>query len=231
MNDIAVVILNWNGRQFLELFLPIVVARSEDAQIWVVDNGSDDDSIQYLKQNFETVKVLTLDANYGYTGGYNRALQVIEAKYYLLLNSDIEVTDRWLEPMLEIMERDQNVAAVQPKVLSFAEKTRFEYAGASGGFIDFLGYPFCRGRFIGVATEVDKGQYDDAREIFWATGAALMVRGSHFKEIGGLDDTFFAHMEEIDLCWRLKRAGKKIMVEPKSVIYHVGGGRCRYGRR
>lgn len=224
MKDIAVVILNWNGRQFLELFLPIVVARSEDAQIWVVDNGSDDDSVEYLKKNFETVNVLTLDANYGYTGGYNRALEAIEAKYYVLLNSDIEVTNRWLEPMFEMMERDENVAAVQPKVLSFAEKTRFEYAGASGGFIDFLGYPFCRGRFIGVATEIDNGQYDDAREIFWATGAALMVRGSDFKKIGGLDDKFFAHMEEIDLCWRLKRAGKKIMVEPKSAIYHVGGG-------
>lgn len=224
MNDVAVVILNWNGRQFLELFLPIVVARSGDAKIWVVDNGSNDDSVNYLETNFKTVNLLKLDSNYGYTGGYNKALDAIEAKYYVLLNSDIEVCNGWLEPLYELMENDIEVAAVQPKILSFAEKNRFEYAGASGGFIDFLGYPFCRGRFIGTATEFDKGQYDDKREIFWATGAAFMVRGSYFKEIGGLDDNFFAHMEEIDLCWRLKRWGKKIMVEPKSVIFHVGGG-------
>lgn len=224
MKQIAVVILNWNGRQFLELFLPMVVQRSKGAAIWVVDNGSTDDSVEYLKANFEEVNLLVFDQNYGYTGGYNRALDKIESKYYVLLNSDIEVENGWLEPLFDIMESDLNIAAVQPKVLSFAQKDKFEYAGACGGFIDFLGYPFCRGRFIGVATEVDRGQYDDAREIFWATGAALMVRGSDYRKIGGLDENFFAHMEEIDMCWRLKRAGKKIMVQPKSVIYHVGGG-------
>lgn len=224
MNEIAVVILNWNGKQFLELFLPMVIERSDDANIWVVDNGSDDDSVTFLLQKFPTVNLLKLDSNYGYTGGYNRALDAIEAKYYVLLNSDIEVTQGWLRPLFTMMENDSDIAAVMPKILSFAQKDKFEYAGACGGFIDFLGYPFCRGRFIGVESEVDLGQYDDSREIFWATGAAFMVRGEDYKSLGGLDDNFFAHMEEIDLCWRMKRAGKKIMVEPKSIIYHVGGG-------
>jgi len=220
----AVVILNWNGKQFLEIFLGIIIARSPEAEIWVADNGSNDDSISFLKSNFADVHILEFDKNYGYTGGYNRAISEIDADYYVLLNSDIEVTEGWLQPLISMMSKDPDVAAIQPKVLSFAEKNRFEYAGASGGFIDILGYPFCRGRFIGQKTEIDNGQYNDSREIFWATGAALMVRGNLFKQYGGLDDNFFAHMEEIDLCWRLKRAGYKIMVEPKSYVYHVGGG-------
>lgn len=220
----AVVILNWNGRQFLDIFLKTVVERSAGAEIWVADNCSTDDSVDFLRRNFSDVHILQFERNLGYTGGYNRALAEIEADYYVLLNSDIEVADGWLKPMVDIMDGNPDVAAIQPKILSFAEKDRFEYAGASGGFIDMLGYPFCRGRFIGQKTEYDTGQYDDARDIFWATGAAMMVRGEIFHNIGGLDDNFFAHMEEIDLCWRMKRAGYRIMVEPKSVVYHVGGG-------
>jgi len=224
MSKTAVVILNWNGRQFLGIFLRMIVERSVGAEVWIADNGSTDGSIEYLTKNFPEVHLLQLDKNYGYTGGYNKALESIDADYYVLLNSDIEVTPGWLTPMISLMDENPKVAAVQPKILSFAEKDRFEYAGASGGFIDMLGYPFCRGRFIGQKTEYDKGQYDDAREIFWATGAAMMVRGSVFHSIGGLDENFFAHMEEIDLCWRMKRGGYKIMVEPSSVVYHVGGG-------
>lgn len=220
----AVVILNWNGRQFLEIFLPILIARTPSARLVVADNCSTDDSREYLRDNFPEVELLVLDDNYGFTGGYNRALAQVEAEYFVLLNSDIEVEQGWLEPLVEMMDRNSDVAAIQPKILSFAQKDRFEYAGASGGFIDALGYPFCRGRFIGVKTEVDRGQYDDSREVFWASGAALMIRSSLYREIGGLDENFFAHMEEIDLCWRLKRAGYRIMVEPRSVVYHIGGG-------
>lgn len=225
-NDVktAVVILNWNGRQFLEIFLPMLIQRTPQGQLWVVDNGSTDDSMPYLAATFPEVKTLLLDRNYGFTGGYNRALSQIQAQYYVLLNSDVEVTDNWLAPLVQMMDSDPTIAAIQPKILSFAEKTRFEYAGAAGGFIDCMGYPFCRGRFIGVATEYDKGQYDKAREIFWATGAAFMVRAETYKALGGLDENFFAHMEEIDLCWRIKRAGYKIMVNPQSAVYHVGGG-------
>ncbi len=223
-NNTAIVILNWNGRQFLELFLPQVILRSGECDVFVADNGSTDNSVQLLRNEFPSVKVIELKTNTGYTGGYNKALKLIDAKYYILLNSDIEVDENWTAPLIELMDGDPTIAAAQPKIRSFSEKHKFEYAGASGGFIDVLGYPFCRGRFIGPQVETDTGQYDDTREIFWATGAAMIVRADVYHELGGLDDNFFAHMEEIDLCWRFKRAGYKIMVCPQSVVYHVGGG-------
>ena len=227
MKSVAVVILNWNGREFLERFLGKVVERSGvegfETQVVVADNGSDDDSADFVARNFPAVQLIALDDNYGFTGGYNRALAAVAADYYVLLNSDIEVASGWLAPLVELMEGDPAIAAVQPKVKSFADREYFEYAGASGGFIDMLGYPFCRGRMIG-AGEKDTGQYDDTREIFWATGAAMAVRADLYHSTGGLDDRFFAHMEEIDLCWRMKRRGYRIMAAPASVVYHIGGG-------
>lgn len=228
MKKIAVVILNWNGVEFLERFLGSVVDNSvvEGAltEVVVADNGSTDGSVEWIRNNFaQRVTAIEFTENYGFTGGYNRALQQIEADYYLLLNSDIEVTPGYLCPLFEAMEKDSTIVAAQPKILSFHQPKMFEYAGASGGFLDTLGYPFCRGRLINCAEE-DKGQYDSQREIFWATGAAFFVRAKQYHQIGGLDDNFFAHMEEIDLCWRFKRSGFKVMVCPKSVVYHVGGG-------
>lgn len=228
MKKIAVVILNWNGVEFLKRFLSSVVDNSivEGAltEVVVADNGSKDGSVEWISDHFsDKVRIIQFTENYGFTGGYNRALQQVEADYYLLLNSDIEVSPSYLSPMFEAMEHDSTVVAAQPKILSFNEPTMFEYAGASGGFIDTLGYPFCRGRLINCA-EQDGGQYDSAREIFWATGAAFFVRAQQYHDMGGLDDNFFAHMEEIDLCWRFKRAGFKVMVYPQSVVYHVGGG-------
>lgn len=228
---LAVVILNWNGEEFLRSFLPGVVrlseAESTEVRVVVVDNASLDGSLAYLRSDFgKEVKIIELDANYGFTGGYNRGLAALDEEgydYFLLLNSDIEVTENWLEPLVETMRRDRTVAAVMPKIKSFSERDRFEYAGACGGFIDLLGYPFCRGRILN-RTEEDRGQYDTAREVFWTTGAAMLVRASVYRELGGLDDHLFAHMEEIDLCWRMKRKGWKCMVEPASVVYHVGGG-------
>lgn len=252
MSRVAVVILNWNGLEFLTRFLGDIVAYStlspvspsgsgsfSDSgcltdcgpmvEVVVADNGSTDGSLEYLESfnaqlsGAVSVRVIKLTENYGFSGGYNRALSQIDSDYYLLLNSDIQVTKGYLEPLFELMERREDVAAVMPKMLSLAQPTMFEYAGASGGFIDTLGYPFCRGRLINQ-TEVDGGQYDSEREIFWATGAAFFVRSADYWAVGGLDDLFFAHMEEIDLCWRLKRMGRKIMVAPSSVVYHVGGG-------
>lgn len=224
---VAVVILNWNGAEFLRRFLSSVVENStaEDAHVEVIvaDNGSTDDSLEWLKANMPQVRVIELPENYGFTGGYNRALRQVESDYYLLLNSDIEVTPQWLEPLVSAMEADKHIAAAMPKIKSWSEPTKFEYAGASGGFIDTLGYPFCRGRLVSI-TESDTGQYDTPREIFWATGAAMMVRASLYHSSGGLDENFFAHMEEIDLCWRLRRQGYSIAVVPQSVVYHVGAG-------
>lgn len=221
---VAVVILNWNGRRYLEKFLASVIAHSEAlAEVIVADNGSIDDSVDWMRMNFPEVRLLVMDANYGFTGGYNRALEMVDAEYYILLNSDIEVSRGWIEPLLRVMDECPTVAAVQPKILSYSYNDFFEYAGASGGFIDSLGYPFCRGRLIG-GCESDQAQYDTEREIFWATGAAMMVRASLYHNSGGLDENFFAHQEEIDLCWRLKRQGYKIMVAPSSVVYHVGAG-------
>lgn len=221
----AIVILNWNGAHYLRKFLPVVLRYTslQDVEVYVADNHSTDDSLLLLREKFEDVKVLLFDRNYGFAGGYNRALEQIEADYFVLLNSDVEVTPGWLEPMLEYLSQHPFVAACQPKILSYHQPTHFEHAGAAGGFIDFLGYPFCRGRILAV-TEEDKGQYDDVCDIFWATGACMLIRAKVFKQEGGFDDAFFAHMEEIDLCWRLKNRGYSIVCIPQSKVYHVGGG-------
>ena len=225
MKKVAVVILNYNGKKFLEKFLSIVIDNNANfSEIIVADNNSTDDSVEFMKNNFPNIRLILNDFNGGFATGYNIALRQIEADYYVLLNSDIEVTPHWIEPVIELMENDESIAACQPKILSYHDKTKFEYAGAAGGFIDKYGYPFCRGRLF-QNLETDKGQYDDdIKEIFWATGACLFVRSSIYHKIGGLDDDFFAHMEEIDLCWRLKNAGYKIMYCPDSKIYHIGGG-------
>ena len=220
---IAVVILNYNGRNFIQQFLPSVLASSYvNKEIIVADNCSTDDSPDVLKQ-FSNIKILMLDKNYGFAEGYNQALQKISADYYALLNSDVEVTPQWIEPIIQLMESDKKIAACQPKILSYKEKEFFEYAGAAGGWLDTLGYPFSRGRIFDEH-EKDLGQYNDNAEIFWATGAAMFLRASVFHEVNGFDNFFFAHMEEIDLCWRLQLAGYKIMCCPASVVYHVGGG-------
>jgi hypothetical protein len=220
---IAVVVLNWNGKAWLEKFLPTLVKHSQEATVFVADNASTDDSVSFVRDNFPTVKIIVNATNGGYAKGYNDALKQIDAEYYVLINSDIEVTTGWLSPIINLMDSEKQIAACQPKLLDYNNKTKFEYAGASGGFIDNLGYPFCRGRIFD-SLEEDNGQYNDAIEVFWATGACLFVRATHFNDLGGLDEDFFAHQEEIDLCWRLKNKGYKIMVQPKSVVYHVGGG-------
>lgn len=227
---IAVVILNWNGRNFLEKFLPSVVERSCGAKVVVADNGSTDDSVELVEEHFSSsVEIVRLEHNYGFAEGYNLALEEVKRRfegkcdYYVLLNSDVDVAPNWLEPIEELFKSDSNIAAVQPKILSFGRHTHFEYAGASGGFLDTLGYPFCRGRLINECEE-DLGQYDDVREIFWASGAALAIRAEVYHRAGGLDSLFFAHMEEIDLCWRVRRMGYSIKVCPQSVVFHVGAG-------
>ena len=212
----AVVVLNWNGKAWLEKFLPTLVKYSQDASVFIADNGSTDDSVSFVKESFPKVKLIINKTNGGYAKGYNDALKQISAEYFVLINSDIEVSENWLSPIITLMDTNTTIAACQPKLLDYNNKTKFEYAGASGGFIDNLGYPFCRGRIFNDLEE-DKGQYNDAIEVFWATGACLFVRASHFWEVGGLDQDFFAHQEEIDLCWRLKNKGYTIMVEPKSV--------------
>ena len=224
MARLSVVILNWNGRHHLERYLPSVVANtSGDAEVIVADNGSTDDSLQWLRLTYPDVRVIRLDRNYGFAGGYNRALKEVDTEYVLLLNSDVEVTEGWWQPLVEVLDSDKGVAAVAPKLRSVERRDEFEYAGAAGGFIDYLGYPFCRGRILSTV-ERDDGQYDDRREIFWASGAALCCRREVFVELGGFDEDFFAHMEEIDLQWRMQLAGWRIMVEPCSVVYHLGGG-------
>ena len=221
---VAIVILNFNGRHFLEKFLPSVINFSNNCNIYVADNASTDDSVAYLKKTFnKTVNVIEITNNYGYAKGYNIALKQIQADYFVLLNSDVEVTENWTQPIIDLMENNKKIAACQPKLIDFKNKKLFEYAGASGGFIDNYGYPFCRGRIFNNI-ESDNGQYNNATEVFWATGACLFVNAMAFWEVGGLDDDYFAHMEEIDLCWRLKNIGYSIYVEPKSLVYHVGGG-------
>ncbi len=221
----AIVILNWNGKKFLSQFLPYLIQNTQntDSEIIIADNNSSDDSIEFLNTNYPAIRQIILDKNYGFAGGYNRALNQIDAKYFVLLNSDIEVTPDWLNPLIQLLDTDTQVAAVMPKILSIKNKTQFEYAGAAGGFIDKYGYPFCRGRIIGTV-ENDYGQYNDTKEIFWATGACMVVRAELFKMQNGFDDDFFAHMEEIDLCWRFKNAGYRILYCPYSSVYHVGGG-------
>ena len=224
MPIVKIVILNWNGAEHLRRFLPSVVAAAPaGVGVVVADNGSTDGSLAVLAEEFPTVAVVRLDRNYGFAGGYNRALAQVEADYYLLLNSDVETPRGWLEPILGVLEREPDVAVVSPKLVSWLDRTRFEYAGASGGFIDFLGYPFCRGRIL-KRVEADEGQYDDARDVFWVSGAAFCCRADVFRALGGFDDDFFAHMEEIDLCWRLHQRGQAIRVIPQSVVFHLGGG-------
>ena len=225
---IAVVILNWNGKIWLEKFLDNVIENSKTAEIVVVDNNSKDNSISYLTKNYPTIRIIKNKGNYGYAKGYNEALKQINSEYFILLNSDIEVTENWISPVIDLMEKDKKISACQPKILDYNHRNKFEYAGACGGFIDKFGYPFCRGRIFNHLEE-DIGQYNDSKEVFWATGACLFVRTTHFFEIGGLDEDFFAHQEEIDLCWRLKNKGYKIFVEPKSLVYHVGGGTLNVG--
>ncbi len=221
---VAVVILNWNGKQFLQQFLPSVIASTySNFKIIVADNASSDDSVAYLSNNFPSIQIIQNKENGGFAKGYNMALQNVEADYYVLLNSDVEVTANWIEPIIALMESNKKIAACQPKILDYNKKTHFEYAGAAGGFIDYFGYPYARGRVIDTIEE-DTGQYDNATPCFWATGACMFVKASVYKELGGLDEYFFAHQEEIDLCWRMQLSGYKIFAEPKSVVYHVGGG-------
>ena len=224
MDKLAIVILNWNGAKMLRQYLPSVMQYSrEEATVYVADNASTDDSLQLLREHFPDVRLILLDRNWGFADGYNKALAQIDAEYYLLLNSDIEVTHHWLTPLVEFMDNHADVAACQPKLLSIFDRDRFEYAGAAGGYLDRYGYPFCRGRIF-ETVEQDDGQYDYQTEVLWATGAALLVRARIYKEVGGLDGRFFAHNEEIDLCWRMRIGGYKVFCIPESEVYHVGGG-------
>lgn len=221
---VAVVILNWNGLKHIQQFLPSVLASTyPNLDVIVGDNASSDGSIAFLQAKYPTIRLIENKENYGFTGGYNRVLAQVDADYYVLLNSDVEVDARWIEPVIGIMESDDLIAAAGPKLRSFSKKTHFEYAGAAGGFIDSLGYPFCRGRIFDELEE-DKGQYDTTGEVFWASGAALFIKKKYWNAAGGFDESFFAHMEEIDLCWRLKNMGYKVMYCPQSIVYHVGGG-------
>lgn len=221
---VAIVILNWNGRKFLEQFLPSVLASVyENKRIIVADNASTDDSVIFLLQHYPQVEILQNNQNEGFAKGYNTALKQVESDYYVLLNSDVEVTANWITPVIELMESDNTIAACQPKLLAYNNKEMFEYAGASGGWLDKLGYPFMRGRVFDIC-ENDTGQYNSVQPCFWASGAALFIKADIFNKVGGFDEYFFAHQEEIDLCWRLQLAGYKIYVQPASVVYHVGGG-------
>lgn len=220
----AVVILNWNGEAMLRQFLPSVISGSceEGTVVYVADNASTDRSCEVVEKEFPSVRLIRLERNYGFAEGYNRALAQVEAEYVVLLNSDVEVTDGWLQDMVTYMDTHPEVAACQPKILSYQHRNLFEYAGASGGFMDRYGYPFCRGRVLDTVEE-DKGQYEDIIPVFWATGAALMIRLEVYRKVGGLDARFFAHMEEIDLCWRLRSRGYELVCIPSSKVYHVGG--------
>ena len=221
---VAVVILNWNGQHFLQKYLPSVLSSTyKNVQIIVADNASTDNSIQYLKEHFPTIKIIINPTNEGFAKGYNTALKQVSADYFVLLNSDVEVRPNWIEPIITLMESDKTIAACQPKILDEKNKTLFEYAGACGGWIDIFGYPFARGRVL-EKIEADNGQYDNAIPCFWASGAAMFVKAHVYNLVGGLDEYFFAHQEEIDLCWRMQRAGYKIYIQPASVVYHVGGG-------
>jgi len=219
----AIIILNWNGIDLLKKFLPTLIAKSKNANIYIADNASTDNSIKFLEDNYTSIKILQNKTNCGFAGGYNLALSNLHEEFFILINSDIEVTDNWISPIIELLKKDKFISACQPKILDYNNKEKFEYAGASGGFIDFLGYPFCRGRIFNHI-ENDFNQYEDIKEVFWASGACLFIRSKHFNEVNGFDNDFFAHQEEIDLCWRLKNLGYKVMVNPESIVYHVGGG-------
>lgn len=227
---VAVVILNWNGRSLLERFVPTVLeySKSPDVRIYVADNASTDDSVAYLQENFPAVEIIQNPENGGYSKGYNQSLAQISAEYYVLLNSDIEVTPNWIDPVIDLMDSDEMISACQPKIKDLNRKDYFEYAGAAGGFIDLFGYPFCRGRIFSTL-EKDTGQYDEVTEIFWASGACLFVRANAFREVRGLDEHLFAHMEEIDMCWRMKNLGYRIMYCPDAQVYHLGGGTLESG--
>ncbi len=222
MNKIAVVILNWNGKHLLEKFLPSVIAHSDLAQIYVADNASLDNSILFLEKNYPSIKIIKNPENFGYAKGYNVALEQVNEPYLVLLNSDVEVTKNWLSPVLEIFETQPDTVALQPKILDFKNKEYFEYAGAAGGFIDKYAFPFCRGRIFSTL-EKDNNQYNEVDEVFWASGACLFIRKTTFESVGRFDEDFFAHQEEIDLCWRIQNEGFKIKFIPTSVVYHVGG--------
>ena len=224
MKKVSVVILNWNGAEMLRKFLPSVIENSisDYVEVCVADNGSTDDSVTVLQNEFPEVRLILLDKNYGFADGYNMALQQVEAEYVVLLNSDVEVTQSWLDAMTEYLDKNSDVAACQPKILSYRNKEYFEYAGACGGYIDQFGYPFCRGRIFD-SVEKDEGHYDSIADVMWATGAALFIRLEDYLKVGGLDGRFFAHMEEIDLCWRLRARGRRIVCVPQSKVYHVGG--------
>ena len=224
MPRIAIVILNWNGEKMLSQYLPSVLKHSEgEAAVYVADNASTDHSIELLQTRFPEVSIIRLDRNWGFAEGYNKALAEVEAEYYVIMNSDIEVPPEWLSPLIRFMDSHPEVAACQPKLLSIADRERFEYAGACGGFVDRLGYPFCRGRVF-ETVEKDAGQYDTAAEVMWATGACMMIRSRDYHAVGGFDSRFFAHCEEIDLCWRLHLRGRKVCCITDSHVYHVGGG-------
>lgn len=224
MTKAAIVILNYNGKKYLEEFLPFLIKfNRKDAEIIIADNASTDDSIEYLKRSHPALSIIQLSRNFGFSHGYNEALKQVDAEYYILLNSDVEVSEGWLDPLISLLDTHQSVAACQPKILSYHNRAYFEYAGAAGGFIDFLGYPFCRGRIFDTV-EKDSGQYNDICPIFWATGACLAIRSKVFRELGGFDEDFFAHMEEIDLCWRVHLAGHQVYYSGLSTVYHVGGG-------
>lgn len=229
MDKCAIVILNWNGIDFLKKFLPGVTKYSEepDTCICIADNGSTDGSCQWISETYPGIRLIVLKENHGFAGGYNLALAQIEAEYFVLLNSDVEVTPGWLSPLVDCLEGNSAIAACQPKILSWVKRDTFEYAGAAGGFIDKMGYPFCRGRVLHI-TEIDHGQYNNQTEIFWSTGACMIIRAEAWRKCGGFDKDFFAHMEEIDLCWRLHNAGYKIIYMPDSTVYHVGGGSLPY---
>lgn len=223
MGSVSVVILNYNGVGFLKEFLPALITYNDGYDIVVADNASTDDSVAVLEDQFPNLELIKLEKNFGFAGGYNEALKKIDTEYYVLLNSDVEVTQGWLNPLVRFMEDDPKVAACQPKIKSYDKKGHFEYAGAAGGFLDINGFPFCRGRVF-ASVEEDKGQYDENMRVFWSSGACMLVRASVYHEMGGLDDQFFAHMEEIDLCWRMNSAGYQVYCLPETKVYHVGGG-------
>jgi GT2 family glycosyltransferase len=228
MTRVSVVILNYNGRHLLEKFLPPVISFTPGADIIVADNGSTDDSLSFLRATFPAVGIIPIQTNLGFCGGYNFAMRQIKSEYAILLNSDVEVTPGWATPVIKLLDERGDVAAAHPKILSYKQRDHFEYAGAAGGYLDALGYPFCRGRIFDY-TEIDNGQYDDSRPVFWATGACMFIRTKNFNDLGGFDEDFFAHMEEIDLCWKLKRMGHKVFYVGQSTVYHVGGATLAQG--
>lgn len=223
MNTLSVVLLNYNGKHHLESFLPSVVDNSGPHEVVVIDNGSDDGSLTFIEKQFPSVRLIAFDKNHGFCGGYNKAIPQIQSDYVVLLNTDVEVTNGWIDPVLNHLQQNPDVKAAQPKILDHKAKNRFEYAGASGGFIDSLGYPFCRGRIF-QTLEKDEGQYQDQKDVFWASGSCLFIHRETYMALGGLDEAFFAHMEEIDLCWRIWNSGQRVSVCPQSTVYHVGGG-------